>query len=117
MSDLHFFKMGSEYSVYLYTVQDKLRERDASGVYFSFSNATEINLIDSKEGFKRYFKDGAWHYVVDNIGTEYWDEDGTKHMISELGEEVLEVLGLIFLVDVMDHSREQTNLSSARRDL
>jgi hypothetical protein len=60
------------------------------GEYLVPAFATAKELIAEKEGYQRYFKDSAWHYVVDNIGTEYYDEEGTKHTITELGEEMPE---------------------------
>jgi hypothetical protein len=52
--------------------------------------ATDKELPPEKEGFVRGFVTGEWEYYVDNIGKEYWLADGTKHTITELGEEVPE---------------------------
>lgn len=44
--------------------------------------------LPAKKGSAVRLIDGIWQYVVDHIGKEYWDADGTKHTISELGVEV-----------------------------
>jgi hypothetical protein len=88
MKMLNGFKLGSTYAVY--TQQIEARTDPATGKTLIPAYATDVELIDEKEGFQRYFKDGAWHYIVDNIGTEYWDEDGAKYTINELGEDVPE---------------------------
>ncbi|WP_417536836.1 hypothetical protein [Methylophaga sp.] len=82
------FKLGAKYPVF--TKQIEAKKDPVSGKWMIPGYATDVELISEKEDFQRYFKDGAWHYVVDNIGKEYWDEDGTKHTITELGEEVPE---------------------------
>ena len=85
---LNTFKLGSAYQVFICQIEAK--KDAASGKWLKPGYATDVELIAEKEGFQRYFKDSTWHYVVDNIGTEYWDEDGTKQTITELGEEVPE---------------------------
>lgn len=35
-------------------------------------------------------KNGAWEVVPDFVGVEYWDDNGQRHVISELGEEIPE---------------------------
>lgn len=52
--------------------------------------ATDKELLPEKEGFIQGFVTGEWEYYADNRGTEYWTEDGTKHTITVLGEEVPE---------------------------
>ncbi|MEO9655898.1 hypothetical protein [Marinomonas sp.] len=83
---LSTFKLGATYPVFIEQIETK--KDPVSGKWLKPGYSTDVELIAEKEGFQRYFKDGSWHYVVDNIGTEYWDEDGTKHTITELGEEV-----------------------------
>lgn len=83
---LYAFKLGADYPVFINQIEAK--KDPVSGKWMVPGYATEVELIAEKEGHQRYFKDGAWHYVVDNMGTEYWDEDGAKHTITELGEEV-----------------------------
>tara|TARA_R110001632_G_scaffold35828_4_gene90379 strand:- start:56692 stop:57231 length:540 start_codon:yes stop_codon:yes gene_type:complete len=87
---LNTFKLGAKYPVYTSKVKAKIDAASEDKKILCPAYATDVELIDEKEGFQRYFKDGAWHYVVDNIGAEYWDEDGTKHTITDVGEEVPE---------------------------
>jgi hypothetical protein len=87
---LNTFKLGAKYPVYTGQVKAKIDAASKDKKILCPAYATDVELIDEKEGFQRYFKDGAWHYVVDNIGAEYWDEDGTKDTITEIGEEVPE---------------------------
>ncbi len=85
---LNTFKLGATYQVFIDQIVAK--KDAASGKWLKPGYATDVELIEEKEGFQRYFKDGAWHYVVDNIGKEYWGQDGAKHAITELGKEVPE---------------------------
>lgn len=85
---LNAFKLGADYPVFTKKIEAK--KDPVSEKWLIPAYATDVELIDEKEGCQRYFKDGAWRYVVDSLGTEYWDEDGTKHTITELGEEVPE---------------------------
>jgi hypothetical protein len=82
--NLNTFKLGANYPVF--TKQIAAKKDPVSEKWMIPAYATEIELIPEKAGHQRYFKDGAWHYVVDNIGTEYWLADGSKHTITELGE-------------------------------
>lgn len=85
---LNAFKLGAKFPVF--TKQLEAKKDPVSNKWMVPAYATDVELIAEKEGFQRYFKDGAWHYVVDNIGTEYWSEDGTKHKITKVGEDVPE---------------------------
>jgi hypothetical protein len=85
---LNTFKLGARYPVSVGQIEAK--KDPVSNKWMIPAYATDVDLIEEKEGFQRYFKDRAWHYVADNIGTEYWDEDGTKHTINEVGEELPE---------------------------
>ena len=85
---LKAFKLGAKYPVF--TKRLEAKKDPVNGKWMIPAYATDVELIAEKEGFQRYFMGGAWHYVVDNIGTEYWDEDGAKHTITELGEEIPE---------------------------
>lgn len=87
---LNTFKLGAKCPVYTGQIKAKIDAASDDKKILCPAYATDVELIADKEGFQRYFKDGAWHYVVDNIGTEYFDEDGIKHTITELGEEVPE---------------------------
>jgi hypothetical protein len=87
---LNTFKLGAKYPVYTGQVKAKIDAASEGKKILCPAYATDVELIAEKEDFQRYFKDGAWYYVVDNIGAEYWDEGGTKHTITELGEEVPE---------------------------
>ncbi|SBS36625.1 hypothetical protein MSP8887_02656 [Marinomonas spartinae] len=83
---LYTFKQGETYPVFvgqLEAVIDSVTGKELIPAY-----GTQSPVLDEKAGFQRYFKDGKWQYVVDHIGKEYWDADGTKHTISELGVEV-----------------------------
>jgi hypothetical protein len=84
MTTLYAFDRSSKYWLFTGLVNQQL---DAiSGEPISLRNATNIELIPEKAGHQRYFKDDAWHYVVDNTGTDYWLADGSKHTITELGK-------------------------------
>ncbi|WP_217494995.1 hypothetical protein [Marinomonas sp. FW-1] len=85
---LNAFKLGAKYPVF--TKQITAKKDPVSGKWMIPSFATKVKLIPEKAGHQRYFKDGAWHYVVDNTGTEYFLADGSKHTITELGEELPE---------------------------
>ena len=109
---LNTFKLGAKYPVYTGQVKAKIDSASEDGKILCPAYATDIELIADKEGFQRYFKDGAWHYVVDNIGAEYWDEDGTKHKITDLGEEVPE--GALLEAPVIPQTlAQQTALANA----
>lgn len=86
--NLNGFKLGAKHPVF--TKQIEAKKDPVSGKWMIPAYATDVELIEEKVGFQRYFKEGAWHYVVDNIGKEYWLEDGAAHTITELGEEVPE---------------------------
>lgn len=86
--NLNAFKLGAKYPIF--TKQIEAKKDPISGKWLIPTYATDVELIAEKEDFQRYFKGGAWHYVVDNIGKEYWDEDGTEHEITELGKELPE---------------------------
>ncbi|MGO2354626.1 MAG: phage tail assembly chaperone [Marinomonas foliarum] len=61
-----------------------------SGDLVPIRNTTDKEPLPEKEGYVCGFVTGEWEYYVDNRGTEYWAEDGTKHTITEVGEEVQE---------------------------
>jgi hypothetical protein len=108
--NLNAFKLGAYYPVF--TKQIAAKKDPVSKKWLIPGYATDVELIDEKEGFQRYFKNGAWHYVVDNIGAEYWGEDGTKHTITEVGEEVPE--GALLEAPVIPPTiEEQTALANA----
>jgi hypothetical protein len=109
---LSTFKLGAKCPVYTGQVKAKIDAASEDEKILCPSYATDVELIDEKEGFQRYFKDGAWHYVVDNIGSQYWEENGTKHTIKELGEEVPE--GALLEAPVISPTVEkQTALANA----
>jgi hypothetical protein len=108
--NLNAFKLGVDYPVF--TKQIEAKKDPVSSKWMIPAYSTDVELIAKKEGFQRYFKEGAWHYVVDNIGTEYWDEDGTKHTIKEVGEEVPE--GALLEAPIIPPTLEQqTALANA----
>jgi hypothetical protein len=82
--NLNTFKLGADYPVF--TKQIAAKKDPVSEKWMIPAYATDIELIPDKTGHQRYFKDGAWHYVVDNTGTDYWLVDDSKHTITELGE-------------------------------
>ena len=84
--NLNAFKLGAKYPVY--TKQITAKKDPVSEKWMIPAYATDVKLIPEKSGHQRYFKGGAWHYLVDNIGKEYWLADGSKHKITELGEEL-----------------------------
>lgn len=107
---LSAFELGATYPVFTNEIEAK--QDSVSGKWMIPAYATDVELIPEKVGFQRYFKDGAWHYVVDNIGAEYWDEDGTKHTIKELGEDVPE--GALLEAPVIQPTvAEKTELANA----
>ena len=85
---LNGFEIGAKYSAYTKPIE--VKKDSVSDKWMKPAYATDVALIPEKAGYQRYFvkADQSWYYVVDNIGKEYWDEDGTKHMITELGEEL-----------------------------
>lgn len=85
---LNGFNLGAKYAVYTKPIEAK--KDSVSGEWLKPAYATDVELITEKEGFQRYFKDRTWHYMVDNIGKEYWLADGSKYEIKELGEELPE---------------------------
>jgi hypothetical protein len=87
---LNGFKLGAKYHVYTKPIE--VKKDSVSGKWMKPAYVTDVELIPEKAGYKRYFvkDDNAWHYVVDNIGKFYWLDDGSKHEITELGEEVPE---------------------------
>ena len=86
--NLNAFKLGAKYPVF--TKQITPKKDPVSDKWMMPAYATAVELIPEKAGHQRYLKDDAWHYIVDNIGTDYWLADGSKHMITELGEELPE---------------------------
>jgi hypothetical protein len=84
---LNTFKLGAKYPVHTGRIKAKFDAASEGKKVLIPAYATTAELIPEKKGFQRYFKDGDWHYVIDNIGTDYWNENGTKHTITELGEE------------------------------
>lgn len=82
--NLNAFKLGAKYPVF--TKQITSKKDPVSEKWMIPAYATAVELIPEKAGHQRYFKDGAWHYIVDNTGTDYWLVDDSKHTITELGE-------------------------------
>ncbi|WP_438461947.1 hypothetical protein [Marinomonas sp. PE14-40] len=81
---LYAFKLGTEYQVFTREVEAK--KDSVSNKYMIPAFATDVELIEEKEGFQRYFKNGSWHYVEDNVGVEYFDSEGKYHKLERLGE-------------------------------
>jgi hypothetical protein len=111
---LNGFQLGAKYSVYTKPIEAKVDAASNTKRVMKPAYATDVELITEKAGHQRYFvkADQAWYYVVDNTGIEYWDEDGTKHKITELGEEVPE--GALLQEPVIPQTVEgQTSLANA----
>lgn len=108
--NLNAFKLGEEFPVF--TKQITAKKDPVSDKWMIPAFATDVELIPEKAGHQRYFKDGAWLYVVDNIGKEYWLADGSKHTIRKLGEDVPE--GALLEAPVIPQTiEEQTALANA----
>lgn len=54
------------------------------------ANATFTTPTETEEGEVAVWQDDAWSVVIDQRGSEYWDEDGNQYSISELGVSVPE---------------------------
>jgi hypothetical protein len=109
---LNGFQLGAKYPVYTKRIKARMDAVNKTKRVLIPAYATDVELVDEKEGFQRYFKDGEWHYVVNNIGKEYWDEDGSKHAINELGEEIPD--GALFEEPIIPPTlEEQTVLANA----
>lgn len=109
---LNTFNLGANYPIFIEPI--KAKKDPVNDKWMIPAYATDVKLIPEKAGHQRYFvkADKAWYYVVDNIGTEYWDEDGTKHVIKELGEEVPE--GALLEAPIIPPTiKEQTALANA----
>lgn len=81
---LYAFKLGAEYQTFTREIKAKIDP--VSNKYMIPAFATDIEPPQEKEGFQRYFKEGAWHYVKDNVGTEYFDGEGKRYRLEKLGE-------------------------------
>lgn len=109
---VNVFDLGAEWPIFLEPTE--VEKDSVSEKWMIPAYATDVELIPEKEGHQRYFvkAEKAWYYVVDNIGKEYWDEDGTKHIIKELGEEVPE--GALLEAPIIPPTlAEQTALANA----
>jgi hypothetical protein len=81
---LNTFKLGSKFQVLI--GMTSARKDPVTDEYPIPAYATTVPALEAKDGYQQHFKNNAWHYIVDNIGTEYWLADGSKHTITELGE-------------------------------
>lgn len=108
--NLNAFKLGAKHPVF--TKQIAAKKDPVSEKWMIPAYTTDIELIPEKAGHQRYFKDDAWHYVVDNIGKTYWISDGSKHEIKELGEEVPEGV-LLEEPEIPTTLEKQTALANA----
>lgn len=82
MTQLYAFDLSSKYK--LFTHEVKARKDPVSGAVLIPAYATEEPIIAEKDGYARGFVDGQWQYFIDQRGTEYWDEGGTQHAITEV---------------------------------
>lgn len=53
---------------------------------YNKKTASLVPPIECGENEKVYLIDGRWVAMACFIGEEYWEKDGTKHVISEVGE-------------------------------
>lgn len=113
---LSAFKLGAKHPVF--TKQIEAKKDPVSGKWMVPSYATDVELIEEKEGCQRYFikAEKRWDYVVDNVGTEYWLADGTKHTINELGEELPEGALLEEPPEPEPADEELATLARSKRD-
>ncbi len=88
MKDLNAFDRSTGFWVFTGKVKQQIDPISKEPVPLRY--ATNKELLPEKEGFVQGIVTGGWEYYVDKRGTEYYDEDGTKHTITELGEEVPE---------------------------
>tara|TARA_R110001606_G_scaffold385115_1_gene548435 strand:+ start:963 stop:1505 length:543 start_codon:yes stop_codon:yes gene_type:complete len=88
MEDLNAFDRSTKFWVFTGKVKQQIDPISKEPVPLRY--ATNKELLPEKEGFVQGFVTGEWKYYADNRGKEYYDEDGTKHTITELGEEVPE---------------------------
>lgn len=54
------------------------------------ANATDKKPPKQKTGYALVFKNSKWQNIIDNRGTVYWLEDGSEHVISDIGDELPE---------------------------
>lgn len=54
------------------------------------AHATDQKPPKQKKGHALVFKNDQWQNIIDNLGTVYWLEDGSEHVISAIGEELPE---------------------------
>ena len=76
-----------------------------AGQYLLPAHSTFTPLDDAEEGYAVVYKQGEKRCFVDKRGTEYWQADGTKHVIESLGEEVPE--GALLEEPVVPPTREE----------
>lgn len=80
-----------------------------------FSTFDAPPKIEKNQVALRNTKNDEWIVSADYRGTEYWDEDGTKHAITEVGEEVPE--GALLEAPVIPPTVEQlATRARANRD-
>lgn len=60
---LHKFQLGAEFPLYQGDIE--ARQDPVTGDYLVPAFATDVTLIEEKEGYQRFFKAGKWHYVID----------------------------------------------------
>lgn len=110
MATLHRFDRSTKYWLFTGLVKQQLDV--ISGEPIPLRNATNKEIISEKDGHVRGFVTGEWEYYVDNRDKEYWDENGTKHTITEVGEEVPE--GALLEAPVIPPTvAEKTELANA----
>jgi hypothetical protein len=88
MKMLNAFDRSTKFWVFTGEVKQQIDPLSKDPVPLRY--ATDKELPPEKGGFVRGFVTGEWKYYVDNTGTEYWLADGSKHTITELGEELPE---------------------------
>jgi hypothetical protein len=88
MKDLNAFDRSTEFWVFTGKVKQQIDPISKEPVPLRY--ATNKELLPEKEGFVQGIVTGEWEYYVDKRGTEYWDEDGEKHTVKVVGEDLPE---------------------------
>jgi len=81
-----FDEVTGEFKSIVWADPDQLNE----GEFLLPANATFNKLDDAEEGFVAVYKEGIRQDLIDNRGIVYWDNDGEKYSITEIGVAVPE---------------------------
>lgn len=81
-----FDEVTGEFKSIVWADPDQLNE----GEFLLPANATFNGLDAEVKGVVSVYVDNAWQSLADNRGLQYWDSQGEKHLILEIGETVPE---------------------------